>query len=191
MSMNIKVFDTILTSDKSGDSVSRNSADFWKVFCFSSGWGFNYERIHSLEDIKYFFCDTKIKEDIVIFSGHGDDENGFHLSNGNVLTGDEDFEISKKNHDKIIIFSSCLIGKNKKLSENLRHFFYAQCLFAYRHKMEDRFCFLNESILVTLIDHINEKRIFTSADFKSFQDETAFMKNINKVNVKKHPMEMY
>ncbi|MNE69827.1 hypothetical protein D3C80_1655780 [compost metagenome] len=71
----IRVFDTVLDGKNTRDMVSRNSADFWRPFCKSAGWSFNYERIHSLDDLKYFFS-KKIKEDIIIFSGHGN-ENGF------------------------------------------------------------------------------------------------------------------
>lgn len=96
MSLSIRIFDTILSSDKAGDSASRNSADFWKAFCFSSGWSFNYERIHSLNDVEFFFCQTKIKEQVIIFSGHGDSQDGFRLSNDEVLDGNQNFEIPKK-----------------------------------------------------------------------------------------------
>lgn len=199
MSLSIKVFDTILSTEKSGDSTSRNSADFWKVYCFASGWGFNYERIHSLKDVEHFFCNTKIKEEVIIFSGHGYHKNdetldeGFHLSNDDLIDGNHDFEVSKKNYNKIVIFSSCLIGKNKKLSEQLKQFFNAQSLFAYRHEIQDRFCFLNESILLTLIDHVNEEKgkTFTENNFEKFQEQTSFMKTINKKHAKTHPMVMY
>lgn len=122
MSLSIRIFDTILSSDKSGDSASRNSADFWKAFCLSSGWSFNYERVHSLSDIEFFFCQTKIKEQVVIFSGHGDFQNGLILSNNEVLDGNHNFVISTKNQNKIILFSSCSIGKNDKLSNQLKVF---------------------------------------------------------------------
>lgn len=199
MSLSIKVFDTILSTEKSGNTTSRNSADFWQVFCSASRWEFNYERIHSLKDVEYFFCNTNIKEEVIIFSGHGyhkDDENlvgGFYLSNGDVINGKHDFEISKKNYDKIVIFSSCLIGKNEKLSKKLKDFFNAQCLFSYRHEIQDRFCFLNESILLTLIDHVNEEKgkTFTGNNFEMFQEQTSFMKNINKKNVRTHPLMMF
>lgn len=81
----IRVFDTVLDGKNTRDMVSRNSADFWRPFCKSAGWNFNYERIHSLDDLKYFFS-KKIKEDIIIFSGHGN-ENGFYFSNGDCLDG--------------------------------------------------------------------------------------------------------
>jgi hypothetical protein len=182
----IRVFDTILSTNKNGDGVTRNSADFWKTFCAASGWKFNYERIHSLADVEYFF-DNFIKEDVIIFSGHGCDSSGFVLSNGDVIDGSGGFLVNPKNHGKIIILSSCSIGKNKKLAGNIKTFFRAEYLFAYRHLMEDRFCFLNESILLTMIDK-NKRDTFTDVKFSEFQLQTNFMKNMNQRGVKNHPL---
>ncbi|PSW44830.1 hypothetical protein C0W40_08010 [Photobacterium leiognathi subsp. mandapamensis] len=58
--------------------------------------------------------------------------------------------------------------------------------------MYDRFCFLNESILLTSIEHkFNRGRqSFTLNDFFDFQVETDFMKNMNGKYVKLHPMVM-
>lgn len=186
----IRVFDTVLNSRNLKDTVSRNSADFWKPFCKSAGWNFSYERVHSLNDLEYFFS-KKIKEDVIIFSGHGN-EDGFHLSNGDCFSGNEIKTFAKKNHGKIIIFSSCLIGTNEELCENFKSYFNASALFAYRHLMYDRFCFLNESILLTSLDHLlyKGKPSFTKNDFLDFQINTDFMKNMNEEHVKLHPMVM-
>jgi len=186
----IKVFDTVLDGPNTQDTVSRNSADFWKPFCKSAGWKFSYERIHSLRDLEYFFT-KKIKEDIIIFSGHGN-ENGFYLSNGESFSGEELSKFPNKNHGKIIIFSSCLIGKNERLLEKLKLYFNSKILISYRHLMYDRFCFLNESILFTYMEHSFEKgkSSFTHNDFINFQCDTDFMKNMNEKHVKLHPMVM-
>lgn len=186
----IRVFDTVLDGKHLKDTVSRNSADFWKPFCKSAGWVFSHERVHSLNDLEYFFS-KKIKEEIIIFSGHGN-EDGFYLSNGECFTGEEIKQFPKKNHGKVVIFSSCLIGKNERLTQNLKAYFNSQVLFSYRHLMFDRFCFLNESILLTKIEHIFErgKNSFTEKDFMNFQHETDFLKNMNGKNVKLHPMIM-
>lgn len=187
----IRVFDTVLDGKNTRDMVSRNSADFWRPFCKSAGWSFNYERIHSLDDLKYFFS-KKIKEDIIIFSGHGN-ENGFYFSNGDCLDGKSNSFIPVKNHGKVIIFSSCLIGKSECTSQSLKLFFSAEALFSYRNLMLDRFCFLNESILLTSIEHkFNRgKGSFTGNDFIEFQIQTDFMKNMNEKHVKLHPMVMF
>lgn len=186
----LRIFDTVLDGKNIKDTVSRNAADFWAPFCRSSGWDFGYERVHSLNDLEYFF-EKKIKEDIIIFSGHGD-EKGFYLSNGDCFDGKNLKKFPKKNHNKIIIFSSCLIGNNQKLTSNLKVFFSAKALFSYRHLMYDRFCFLNESILLTYIEHKSNKgkQTFTKKDFEEFANETTFMKNMNGKNVKLHPMVM-
>ncbi|SQH76200.1 conserved protein of unknown function [Shewanella benthica] len=186
----IRVFDTVLDGRNIKDTVSRNAADFWKPFCKSAGWKFSHERVHSLSDLEYFFS-KKIKEDIIIFSGHGN-ENGFYLSNGECFSGEELTKFPNKNHGKIVIFSSCLIGKNKELTEKLKLYFNSQILISYRHLMYDRFCFLNESILLTSMDHFFKKgkSSFTETDFENFQFETEFMKNMNEKYVKLHPMVM-
>ncbi|WP_394166700.1 hypothetical protein [Photobacterium piscicola] len=190
MSFSVRIFDTVLNGKNIKDTVSRNAADFWKPFCQSAGWKFGYERVHSLSDLEFFFS-KKIKEEVIIFSGHGN-ENGFYLSNGECFNGENLKSLPEKNHGKIIIFSSCLIGKNEKLSENLKSYFSAQAVFSYRHLMSDRFCFLNESILLTSMEHkFNRGRlIFTFNDFIDFQVETDFMKNMNEKHVKLHPMVM-
>ncbi|MGL6507973.1 hypothetical protein ACSZOC_19625 [Aeromonas hydrophila] len=64
----VRVFDTVLDGKNTRDMVSRNSADFWKPFCKSAGWNFNYERIHSLNDLKYFFS-KKSKRILLYFQG--------------------------------------------------------------------------------------------------------------------------
>jgi hypothetical protein len=186
----VRVFDTVLDGRRIKDTVSRNSADFWKPFCKSAGWTFSHERVHSLSDLEYFFS-KKIKEEVLIFSGHGN-ENGFYLSNGECFTGNEIKNFPHKNHGKLIIFSSCLIGKNEDLAQKLKSYFNSQVLFAYRHLMSDRFCFLNESILLTSIEHaFNKGKLsFTENNFIDFQIQTDFMKNMNEKHVKLHPMVM-
>jgi len=185
----VRVFDTVLNENHK-DTVSRNSADFWKPFCQSAGWDFNYERVHSLEDLEYFLS-RKIKEDVIIFSGHGESD-GFHLTNKSCFDGNNLKALPEKNHGKLIIFSSCLIGKNEELANKLKSYFQASALISYREIMEDRYCFLHESILLSFIEHkfSRKKNSFTSNDFIEFQCHTEFMKNMNKDNVKLHPMVM-
>ena len=181
----VRVFDTVLDSSNIKDTAGRNSADFWRPFCKSAGWDFAYERIHSLADLEYFFS-KKIKENVIIFSGHGNKE-GFYLSNGDVFDKEINGAFPEKNHGKTIIFSSCLMGKNDELCQELKSFFNADFLFAYRHLMEDRFCFLHESILLTVMQQHSTKK-FTPKDFEYFRSQTAFMKNMNQKHVKQHPM---
>ncbi|MEC5211785.1 hypothetical protein RCH06_000318 [Polaromonas sp. CG_9.5] len=185
----IRVFDTILSTHKNGDSTIRNSADFWRTFCAASGWRFTYERVHSLADIEYFFKNY-IEEDVIIFSGHVCKADGFILSNGEIINGTNNFIVNPKNHEKIIIFSSCFIGGNKKLAEKIKSFFGAKYLFAYQQIVEDRFCFLNESILLMMMNR-NNRTTFTENKFLNFQLQTDFMKNMNKSGVKNHPLLMF
>lgn len=185
-SLSVRVFDTILDSNKRKDTVSRGGSLYWKEFCNASGWGFSHERVHSSVDFN-FFLSKKIHEDVIIINSHGSDE-GIWVSNGDVIVPDDVVELNEKNHGKIWIFSSCLIGSNPKLCDGFLSKFNAKKLFAYLHVMEDRFCYLNESILLTLMQ---EKSSFGKRDFESFQENTAFMKNLNAKGVKKHPMVMF
>lgn len=194
MTISVRVFDTILDERKLKDTVSRNSADFWKPFCKSAGWMFSHERVHSLADLNYLMS-RKIKEDVIIFSGHGL-KDGFYLSNGEKLNQDaieKKLEaIPSKNHEKIVIFSSCYMGKSPALCESLKDYFGARTLFAYQHLMADRYCFLFESILLSAIEKAwSKKETFTFKDFEDFQANTFFMKNMNERHVKKHPMLMF
>jgi len=120
-------------------------------------------------------------------------ENGFHLSNNQVYSGQSEILIPAKNHGKIVIFSSCLMGKDEQLSQSIKSAFGASYLFAYRHLMIDRFCFLNESILLTMMEHKTSKGklSFTENDFIDFQVNTEFLKNMNGKHVKSHSMLMY
>ena len=191
MTLKIRVFDTILEK-KRGDSATRNSSDFWRPFCSASCWEFNYERVHSLRDIELFFS-KHIKEEIIIFSGHGTDTDGFHLSNGEKIDGTQDFKKVAKNAGKTLIFSSCLIGSNLNRAVAIKQAFAASTLFAYQHVMEDRFCFLNEAILLTMLGHNLEKnrKKFSENDFIDFVVNTEFMKNMNQKGVKNHPLLMF
>lgn len=183
----VRVFDTVLDSAKRKDTVSRNSSDFWRPMCKSAGWACSYERVHSLVDLEYFFS-KKIEENVIIFSGHGEVD-GFHLSNGDVFTPQSLSAFPDKNKGKIVIFSSCYIGKNEELSLGFKNYFDAAKVFAYRELMYDRFCFLNESILLTMMESSTNN--FTDASFRDFQVKTDFLKNLNKKSVKNHPMVMF
>lgn len=197
----IRVFDTIL-SDDGGDSTSRRSHAYWEEFCKASGWSFGYERIHSITDLNYFFDKTFILEPIIIFNGHGldkDDEDeslekGFSLSNGEVINENSKILISEENKKKIIIFSSCLIGNNKKLSEKLKTQFGAEALFAYKVKVYDNICFLIESYLLTLLNsNFDNQSKFKNLDkiFTTTKESTDIFKTFNKPNAKSHPLVKY
>ena len=80
------------------------------------------------------------------------------------------------------------MATNDDVCFKIKKLLFAKRIFAYRHIMQDRFCFLNESILLTLIE---QKDSFNQKDFEDFQEKTKFMKNINQKHVKLHPMKMY
>jgi len=188
MSFGVRVFDTVLDSRNLKDTTTRSSSSFWKEFCQASDWSFSYERIHSLADLQVFLKKT-IKEDFIIFSGHGNDS-GWHMTNGDALSPQtlSELDINDKNRNKNVIFSSYLMATNDDVCFKIKKLLFAKRIFAYRHIMQDRFCFLNESILLTLIE---QKDSFNQKDFEDFQEKTKFMKNINQKHVKLHPMKMY
>jgi len=188
MSFGVRVFDTVLNKRNLRDTVSRNASSYWKEFCLASCWSFSYERIHSISDLQ-FFLSKAIKEDVLIFSGHGNVD-GWHMTNGEVFTPSaiEQCKINKLNFGKTLIFSSCLLGNSEEICNSYKELFGARNIFAYRHEMEDRFCFLNESILLTLMQ---DKKRFSKKSFESFQKKTGFMKNLNQAYVRMHPMVMY
>lgn len=190
MSFGVRVFDTVLDGRKIKDTSSRNAADFWKAFCLVSGWSFSFERVHSLADFSYFM-NRKIKESVIIFSGHGN-EDGWHMTNGEVLNENNIGGIHPDNVGKDIIFSSCLMATNIQLCKALKLQLSAKRLFAYQHIMQDRFCYINESILLSLVaKKIAKNTNFTAADFNKFMDDTVFLKNLNRKYVRPHPMLMF
>lgn len=192
MSFGIRVFDTILDGRRIRHTSKRNAADFWCAFCQSANWNFSYERVHSLVDVNFFFK-KKIKEDVIIFSGHGSDRRGWNLSNGECIKGKTDklSDFPTKNHNKIIIFSACLIGNNEKLLISMQNLFNSKMIFAYKQIMYDSYCFIHESILLSLIEEkCRKKQDFVESDFNNFLSNTEFMKNMNRRNVKNHPMVM-
>ena len=143
------VFDTQL--DKGWRS-RRQSAKFWEQICFQADWDFTYERIHSLEDMRYFLEERKIPARIIIFNGHGTSSDGFRLTNNQVLDRNTAIKIHPDNKHKIIIFSSCLIGANRRLCKSLFELFCAEAVVAYKTEVQDVFAFLVETALLELFD---------------------------------------
>ena len=186
----VRVFDTVLSSKNIVDSVSRNSSAFWREFCYASAWDFSYERVHSIADLKHLLGRV-IKENIMIFSGHGSPD-AWHLTNGEELTPKtaKEIRVHPKNFGKTIIFSSCYMAKNTKQCQEFRDVFRARELLTYYELMYDQYCFLNESILLTLM-HKNKNRAISQFDFVKFKSLTDFMKTLNKKGAKRHPMEIF
>ena len=185
--ISIRVFDTILDG-RHRSSTDRNYADVWRAFSQLSGWKCYHERLHTLSDVG-FFLGRAIREEVVIFSGHGCMIDGLLLSNGEYMTPESvsEYAPKPKTKDKIVILSACDIGESDELCLAYKEAFQAKALFAYKHAMQDRYCFLYDSILLTSI----EKYGATKTMFESYQENTLFMKNLNQKGVKKHPMVMY
>jgi hypothetical protein len=190
----VRVFDTILT-DSGGNTTSRRSHAYWEEFCKASEWNFNYERIHSKSDLEYFFGSEEypMTEQIFIFNGHGLDT-GFTLSNGDVISKPDDFEVFGSNRKKILIFSSCLVGKNKALALNLKKLFDAEAIFAYTEEVSDSFCYLVESYLLTLL----YSEFFYTDNFQGLKEilqitrkGTDIFRKLEMPGVSQHPLVMY
>ena len=106
--ISIRVFDTVLNG-RHRSSTDRNYAEVWKAFAQMSGWKCYHERMHSLSDAE-FFLGRAIREEVIVFSGHGCSTDGFLLSNGDWMTPDSVRECAPqpKTKDKIVILSVCL-----------------------------------------------------------------------------------
>jgi hypothetical protein len=65
-----------------------------------------------------------------------------------------DLKLKKDNAGKVIIFSSCLMGRNADLCRNLKGILQAEAVIAYSEEILDNLCFFAEPQLVSLIlDH--------------------------------------
>lgn len=181
----VYVFDTILDLEEC-NTTSRCAANFWTAFCNASGWAINYERIHSRADLRYFLRKRTIYERVMIFNGHGEEE-GLLLSNGSLVNANL-FEVTVENSNKIVILSSCLIGRNGDLSMSLLNAFHADILFAYRYEVSDNICFLIESLLLTLLSQPFAR---ATECYRKVLAATKFLGPLNQQNAKLHPLVMY
>jgi hypothetical protein len=148
LQMGVFVLDTQL--DKQWTS-RRRGAVFWEEYCSHAGWRFAYERVHSLDDLRYILGNRVIQEHVLIFNGHGHRADGWQLSNGEKLDGNTSLKIHPKNRHKLIIFSSCEIGANARVCQALRQLFMAKAVIGYSSSVDDDFCFLVEPALLQLV----------------------------------------
>ena len=183
----VRVFDTILNR-RHRNTADRNYADVWRAFAKISGWECYHERMHSLADVKYFLR-KPIKESVVIFSGHGESQ-GLMLSNGECLSPEEVSELSGPlgTEGKIIILSTCKVGNYPDICNKYKDAFGASHLFAYRYDMHDQYCFLYDSLLLTMLSQHGK---VSDKIMKDYEDNTFFMKNMNQKGVRKHPLVYY
>jgi len=181
----IFVFDTALDDT---DTTFRQSAVFWKEFCDASGWSFQYERVHSISDLKYFLEERLIDQSVLLFNGHGSKDLGWKLSNGELLNDQIiDFKPNNFNRNKLVIFSACEIGNNARLMQGLKNLFCAEALFAYNCSVYENVCFLIESLLLTYIndDYKAGKLVEHYAAVCAGTDR---LKTINRDNARIHPL---
>ena len=85
------------------------------------------------------------------------------------------------------------MGKNDDLMDDIYALFSPMAVFAYTDVIHDKYCFLYESILLTMLEHkyVKGTSRISQEFFWDFQDETMFMKNMNKKFVNNHPMEFF
>jgi len=141
------VFDTRL--DRSLSS-QRQAGRFWQEYCDCAGWSWGSERVHSLADLRYFLG-RAIPGDVLIFSGHGHDKRGFRLSNGEELDGRQPLEVNHANHDKVVLFSSCQLGRSEKMAHRLMEALHARALIGYSTDVLDDMAFVAEPMLLQLL----------------------------------------
>lgn len=159
------VFDTRLDSNHRS---RRHSATYWKEFCNSGSWRVATERVHSLKDLCYFLR-RPINEPVLLFNGHGREDRGWKLTNGECFAphaieggccprgGRHTFcepllELHPRNRGKIILFSSCDIGKRRQLCEQIRRCLAAKAVIAYAAETTDQLSFVVESCLLYLLE---------------------------------------
>jgi hypothetical protein len=151
------VFDTRL--DRSLSS-QRQAGHFWQAYCDCAGWSWGAERVHSLADLRYFLG-RAIPGDVLVFSGHGHDSRGFRLSNGEALDGRQPLEINPANHDKVVLFSSCRLGRSEKLASRLMESLHARALIGYSTDVLDDMTFVAEPMLLQLLAAGRSPRVAT------------------------------
>lgn len=178
----IMVFDTRLDR---GFRSKRQAAHFFEEYALHAGWSFASERIHNIESLQYFMQKRKLPEEIIIFSGHGNETTGFSFCDGPMLNDDtSDIEPRKDNWGKILIFSSCLLGSNESLCMGLLKKFKAKALITYRTTMFDQYCFLAEIFLLQMLAHNAppEKAV------ENVKDALKPMKNFIQKGIRSFPM---
>ncbi len=153
------VFDTRL--DRALGS-QRQAGGFWQTYCDCAGWSWGAERVHSLADIRYFLGRT-IPGDVLIFSGHGHEKRGFRLSNGEALDGRQPIEVAPANHDKVVLFSSCQLGRSEKMVQRLMDQLKARALIGYSTDVLDDMAFVAEPMLLQLLAAGRSPRAATEA----------------------------
>ncbi|GAB4298907.1 MAG: hypothetical protein Kow0090_14400 [Myxococcota bacterium] len=175
------LFDTRLDNHLNSD---RKTADFWYRFCKAADWDFCYERVHSIADLKYFLGKRKIKQSVLIFSGHGTKTDGFHLTNRETLNDEVKLKIHESNKDKIILFSSCELGKNQELCRSLMDILQARALITYTDDIYDDISLIAEPFLLELI--FSGYNIPKAVEIVT--DSLDPIKTLNKKSAKKFPM---
>lgn len=177
------VFDTRL--DRSLAS-QRQAGRFWSEYAGCAGWSCGGERVHSLADLRYFLGRT-IPGDVLVFSGHGHDRRGFRLSNGDLLDGRQDLELAPANHDKVILFSSCLLGRREKLARRLLEALKARALIGYSTDVFDEIAFVAEPLLLQLLAAGRSPRVATETVAAALDP----WKTLNQPRARRFPLVCY
>jgi len=179
----IFVFDTRL--DRSLTS-QRQAGRFWEEYCECAGWSWGAERVHSLADLRYFLGRT-IPGDVLIFSGHGHEERGFRLSNGEALDGRQSLEINPANHDKVVLFSSCQLGRSEKMAHRLREALHARALIGYSTDVLDDIAFVAEPLLLQLLASGKSPKVATETVAAALDP----WKTLNRPGARRFPLVCY
>jgi hypothetical protein len=165
----------------------RQTADFWYRYCQSAGWAFGCERVHSLADLRYFLGRRRIREEVIVLSGHGQRRRGFLLSNGDRLDADTPLTIHRANVQKVFIVSSCEIGANRRLCRALVAKLRARALVVYTRPIRDDICFIVEPYLLQLI----AARVPVERATAAMRQLAGALKTVNRRRAKKFPLEVF
>jgi hypothetical protein len=165
----------------------RQAADFWYRYCQSAGWAYGCERVHSLADLRFFLGRRRIREEVILFSGHGHRRRGLLLSNGERLAADTPLTLHPSNVQKVFILSSCEIGANRRLCQALVHKLRARALIVYTRPIRDDICFIVEPYLLQLI----AARVPVQRATAAMRQLAGALKTLNRRRAKKFPLEVF
>jgi len=129
----------------------RQAADFWQSYCQAAEWSYGYERVHSLADLQYFLGRRRIREEVIVLSGHGHRDRGFKLTNGERIDVNTQLLVHPSNRHKVYLLSACQLGANSELCLTLLQKLSARAVVAYSRDIRDDHCFIAEPYLLQLM----------------------------------------
>lgn len=165
----------------------RQAADFWYRYCQAAGWSFGCERVHSLADVRYFLGKRRIREEVIVISGHGREQEGLQLTNGDRLDARTRLSIHPSNVHKLYLFSCCQLGANQLLCAALVRKLRARALVTYSSDVHDDICFIAEPYLLQLLSSSQSVQLAA----EHVRTTLAALKTINEPGARRFPLEVF